>query len=352
MKLSSKIMLLPAMALLVFSCNRNPQKQQPPEEDFQTEYITTLKNDPVLPGEPSSVSFVDENHLVVASAKASQVILYDASGNQIRTIGNSGKGPFEYVSPSIVRASENKIFVWCSHSLKLIEYDLEGKALSENSFSAAIKDFAVYQNYACLFLGGSASEPSLVRIYDLHRKEFLEEGYGLKDNEHHILSAMGCSGRMDLMGSNLLFAPANQLHVYQLDFDDFTLSSNVLEDENFKVEKVHEPHYEFVINMQKALPYIYGNDVVTGVYVTDDNIIIMAEVGKIEFEGMKIVDRSNRKWKHYVLDHNFTLDKILVSDIVPGSSFCMFATAADNLYFLKMTEDMEGYELHRVKITD
>lgn len=349
MKLSSKIMLLPAMALLVFSCNRNLQKQQPPEEDFQTEYITTLKNDPVLPGVPSSVSFVDENHLVVASAKASQVILFDASGNQIRTIGNSGQGPFEYVSPSIVRASENKIFVWCNNLTKLIQYDLDGKPLAENSFPIAIKDFVVHGNYAGFYLAGGLSREGVIQIYDLEQEAFVQ-GFGHKDNEHHILSSLECAGGMDLMDGNLLFAPASQTLVYKLGLDDLALTSSIIEDEDFKVEKANESYNEIIPDPNKAFPYLFGNDVITGVYVTTDKVIVMAEVGKIEMDGLQSADYSKRRWKYYVLDHDLALRKVLLSLPVPGSSSCMFAAAADNLYFLRMTEDMEGYELHQVKI--
>lgn len=100
-----------------------------------------------LLGNLQSFNFLGEDHIVVASLRPSMVIVYDTEGDQLHTIGKHGEGPYEYLSPEIVRTFENNIYIFCRSLAKLMVFTVDGTPVREYiNFSKGIKDFRIYKD--------------------------------------------------------------------------------------------------------------------------------------------------------------------------------------------------------------
>jgi WD40 repeat protein len=300
-----------------------------------------------LIGRISSFCFVDENNYVVTQINPPQVILYDKTGTQIREIGKSGSGPFEYISPAIVRSDNKNIYVWCNMQLKLIVFDTSGNPIKEfPKFERAIKDFVIYKNYVCFYSAGGFDEP-IIKIYDLNTKKFIKQAFGVQSNEHKILSTMQGSGGLALSKNNLFFASIDELSVYKVDLDDFSISNYKINDPEFHVEKVNVDHHKF-IGDPKSIQYIFGSDITTGLFCTNNYVALKVEIGKIEIKGMQ-ADNSKRMQKNYIFDDKMNLKYAVRAKLNNGCDNFLYTSYGDFLYALKLRED-NTYELNKVNL--
>jgi hypothetical protein len=96
-------------------------------------------------GAISSCSFLDENRFVVSTVNPSSLFICGLDGKQTKEIAKVGPGPFDCISPSIVRVHDGKIYVWCQQQLKLLVYDTEGNGIGKYSFfNQAINNFELW----------------------------------------------------------------------------------------------------------------------------------------------------------------------------------------------------------------
>ena len=205
-------------------------------------------------GNINSFDFLDKDHFVVSVSEGSQVILYDTRGEQLGILGKKGKGPFEYVSPSIVRVKNQNIYVWCSKLLKLIKFDSSGKPVEEyTKFERAIKDFVIYNNYAGFYSAGGYDE-SVLKIYDLNAQKFLK-GYGYKTNEHKILNAFKSTDGLTKGKNNIYFTPLNTLNINKINLNNTSITSYTIDDPDFEMEKVNINASKFLMNFKKCMQF-------------------------------------------------------------------------------------------------
>src|SRR5690606_32335951 len=121
--------------------------------------VSKLKENINVVGNILSFDFLDKETFVLASSNPS-VFIYSTSGEQLKEINRFGRGPYEYQEPAIVRAHDDKIFVWCSQQLKLIVFDSQGNPIVEyKGFSRAIKDFLLYNDNVIFYVSGGFKGP-------------------------------------------------------------------------------------------------------------------------------------------------------------------------------------------------
>src|SRR5690554_1040037 len=94
------------------------KRENTPEIKVDYLKITDLSNDPNIIGVVNAVDIINDSSLVVSTTSPPQVIIYNRNGNQTQEIGKTGRGPNEYISPSIVKYSQGKIYVWCTNQAR------------------------------------------------------------------------------------------------------------------------------------------------------------------------------------------------------------------------------------------
>jgi hypothetical protein len=74
-------------------------------------FIPLETTDECLIGRIRSIYF-SNNYLVIIDADPNQILLFDTTGKFVRTIGNKGQGPGEYIYPFWAALVSNELFVW------------------------------------------------------------------------------------------------------------------------------------------------------------------------------------------------------------------------------------------------
>lgn len=310
--------------------------------------VCLLKENLNYISEIASFYVINDSQFVVSSVNPAQVLLYNIHGDQVLQIGKSGNGPNEYISPAIIRAYNNQIYVWCNMRLKLIVFDCNGKPIVEyTNFTKGIKDFCICDNLLCIYSSGGFDDP-MVQFYDLETRKFNGKGFGEQTNEHKILNAYMCSGGLAFSKAQLLFAPNDAPTIYMVDIRDFTIKEMAINDPGFAIERVDENPVVFMADMLKSTAYIFGSDIITGLYATASHFIVTAEVGKIELEGLRFKDVSKRRQQFYILDKKLNLLYCIRSKPWEGSNPCLYASFSDDLYAIKYNIKDEVYQLHKL----
>lgn len=321
------------------------------------ENTTKFKENIVRLGNINSFEFVNKERLVFSGSNPSQVLLYDTTGQQIDKLGSKGKGPFEYISPSIVRTNHQKIYIWCEKLLKLLVFDISGKPIEQFKFTKAIKDFIIYENYAGFYTHGGDNEP-ILKIYNLKTKEFIED-FGTKTNEHKILNSFNNTGGLTNCENNVFFTPNDKLHIYKINFENFSKTKYSINDKEFKVEAVKAKSREYITQPEKAFRYFYKNDIISGLFCLNNKIILKTQQGKAEIENFKIQpngsidlemsNASQKKHKYYVFNKEMKLEYLVQDNIknIKKVNDCLYASKGKYLYKVEFNDDDSVYELSR-----
>jgi len=323
--------------IFCFSCSkRTNQGINVGTETHSLEYekISSLKENLFLFGNIESFDILNDEHFVVTTTKPSNIIIFDRDGNQIKQIGEIGRGPYEYQNPSLIRIHNNKIFVWDAGLLKLIVYDKLGNPIDEYSdFKFGIKDFKVIKNLVCFYFGGGFS--GLVGVYDLMKKKYVFRG-GKASEEHLLLNLNKGAGGLALFKDGLAYMSADQLSINFLNFSNYKEKTLVsLFDKDFKVENVRNSKSMINSNREKVVKYLMENSYVTGMFTTSSNVIIRVEVGEIK-KINNVNDDSDRYQKFYVLNKSFELKQVIKSKHDFNENNKLFTTYNGEIYRIKL----------------
>jgi hypothetical protein len=311
--------------------------------------ITELKNNPQIIGKISSVDVINDSSLVISTNNPPQVIIFDKSGNQIQEIGKYGKGPNEYLKPNIVKYYRNNIYVWCQDLLKLNVYKLDGTPVNQYNFKSAIKDFEIYNNYACIYSSGGIDE-SIITIFDLSENRFKEQCFGKATKEHQILNMKEHTGGIALKDCLLYFSPTSYPEISIIDLSTLKLVSNKkIVDTEFKLQMVSDDINGFLMNQNKSIQYIFGSHVVTGVYTTDSVIVIRTEVGEVEMKGLIFKDASKRMFKSYVFDCDMNLMQVYIEHALDCKNK-IYSAYNSSLYSIELNNSLEAYNWQKINI--
>lgn len=311
--------------------------------------IADLNNDPDIIGIASYADIINDSSLLISTTTPPQVFVFNRNGNQALKVGKIGKGPNEYLSPSIVKYSQDEIYVWCSKQLRLIVFDINGEAIKQYDFDKAVKDFVIFKNYVCFYTVGGLNE-SLITIFDLSQGQFINKAFGSLTKEHEILNMREHSGGIVIKDSLLFFTPTNELEVSIVDLSKFILIKKIkIEDSEFKTQKVSGDINSFLRDQAESIQYIYGASRVLGIFPTKLGIILRAEVGQIKMEGLNFKDVSKRMNKTYVFDADLKLEGVHKERTMDYVNQIYFSDKS-TIYSIKLNKSQETYIWEEVKI--
>lgn len=308
-----------------------------------------LKENIEILGEIISFDIINSDRFVISTSYPSCVFIYDMSGNQLKIINSVGRGTNEFISPTITKCFNDKIYVWCNRQLKLIIYNSDGEAIKEYvNFERAIRDFVIYEDYV-VFYQTKAMVGSYITIYDLAEESFIND-YGISSEEHILLNTRPDAGGIEVYDNNLLYSSIDKLSVNSVNFN--TLKEIELlsfTDSEFKISEL-KGNARNIINKNKAevINYLNINSYIKGLYKLNNNLVILAEVGKYIMDGSRL-NYSNRYNKLYYIN--------LLKKEIKGYKYNLnfptnnlFASYRNKLFYIELETDGENFQYYLINL--
>ncbi len=321
-----------------------------PIAKIEYEFIYELDNSPRVIGEIKSMDIIADTSLVISTTKPPQVIVFDKSGSQIREIGSVGRGPKEFLSPSIVRYHHDEFFVWCGELRRLIVFDVNGLPVKQYNLETNIKDFYIYDNYAYCYNNTGDIDKGLISVFDLDGDKFKKHNFGTASTEHIVLNMRDITRGMCING-NLLYCTQvsyPNISVIDLTTEDLVVSKEII-DPDFHLEKLSAEINDFIAN-QESIQYIYGSDIVTGIYPAESYIILRTKMGRVDMEGVNYKDATKREIKTYIFDYDFNLLKIHKALALEKGGEILSAHNG-SIYAINLNSSLEAYVWERLNIS-
>ena len=305
------IKLLPIALLLVTfaSCITDNKESKSSTSNLinaiDTTFICDLEENIDVIQNIDDAVFLNDSTFFVISNK--QVIKYNTHGKQLQIFNNNGSGPHEYINPSLLQANDSSLFVWCSMSLKLIEYDSNGNAKSMvTNYKRAIKNFAVYQDKQIFFYKNNASVPGVIDVYDIEEDRVIETIGNAFSEEDQVLLILNSKPGIVIHNEYVYFVKPSSLELFRFDIESFALETvSNIDDKEFSVSKVDNAANLINTQFMKVIDYLNTNSITNNLFLVDGGLIIKSEVGEIAMnEKEQTVDRDKRFNKFYL--HSFS----------------------------------------------
>lgn len=262
----------------------------------------------VIPNTINRISSDENGNFVITTTNESQVILYDIDGNQVRILGNIGRGPFEFVKSSTIHIKDGKITLWDHGQLKFVQFDIDGNPLLEiTDFRYNIRDFAVVDENIFIYNSGNFDGP-IVEKYSIKNNRF-EEQWGEPSEEHKVLMLQSKAGDLLYHKNHIYFVSPASLEINKIDLDTGEMISKSISDSDFQVSDVRNARELISDETGKLNELLNNSSFVRNLLLTNKYLIIVAETGYYTESIWSGLDASNRLLKLYVLDI-LTLDLI------------------------------------------
>jgi hypothetical protein len=316
--------------------NQSTEKTLKKVKETTSKEICVLNENLNVLGEITSIDFIADDRFVVSTSNPSNILIYNTGGKQLKEIKLRGKGPNEFLNPSIIKIYNNKIYVWCSDQLRMLLYDLKGNPIQEfKGFERAITNFLPFKKYIFFYEAGGF-EGSLIKLFDTEDKNFINE-FGETTKEHLILNSRQCAGGMTIFKNKLLFSSSDNLKIHSIDLK--TLKDSVIyqfQDKEFEVNKFRGNVNNLISkNKDKLIQYLNKNSFIKGLYVYYNTILLITEIGEYEFINNKL-DYSNRYNKSYFINIDQNRIKTLRSKLSPNNNNCLYTVHNNHIYSIKI----------------
>lgn len=313
--------------------------------------ICSLKENLDVLGNISGFNWIDNNHFIITTSSPEPALfVYNLEGEQEYKINRLGKGPGEYLEPTIVHVFQNHIYIWCSKQLKLIKLDSKGKFIEEyHGFQKAIKDFSLWNDDIIFYISGGFNE-SLIEIHPINQKENIYY-FGKPSNEHLVLNLLERSGGLTLVNNCIHYICADELTIHSLNLENMNESSSSFKDHEFSVNKINSDAFTFINNERsKVMDYLFNNSTITNLFYADSCLIIQSEIGTSKIDNKKI-DNSQRYLKYY----GFNLSKEHLFSVKekfnPGNNVQRYTNFNNKLYHIQasLKDETMNYTVYQIR---
>ncbi|TYP93480.1 6-bladed beta-propeller protein [Fodinibius salinus] len=204
-----------------------------------------------LLGKVNDFTVGSDGDIFVVDKQNATIIKYNTKGIQEQIIGKRGRGPFEYLNPSLISNRDDTLYLWDSKQLRFTAITKSGKHLLQLSdFSTAVADIRKYQNYVITYNTGGGHD-SIITVYDLKNQKKIKE-IGAKTNEHILLMVLKGSGALDIQNGELFYARADDPNLHKINLGDFSQDTYSVTIPDFSVDKVQGSARQIVNTDKKS----------------------------------------------------------------------------------------------------
>lgn len=284
--------------------NRYPSDQQ----KFLLEKVDSylLEESEYLLSEINDVSISKDGSLLLSMNSSPYVLKYTAQGREARKMGNQGRGPFEYLKPSLIDLHESSgdLFIWDSGLLKLIQLNNEGKGIKEyTGFKWAWGNFIISDSLIYIYNKGRSSG-AYIQIYDPETYSYLQE-IGQIDQEHAFYKISDDSGGICLKGEYIYFMSPSSLELHRFNISDHSIFSRRIQDPEFTVAPIENASAILKQGNKTVIELMRDASIIMDLFALDDYLVVMAQVGKATYNSEAgFFTAENKKIKFYVLDYS------------------------------------------------
>jgi hypothetical protein len=252
------------------------------------------------------VAFNDE-YLVVSSFSPASVIVYDRdSGNQLRTLGRIGNGPFEYQQITHLQLVGNNVYVNCSTN-GLLVFDLDGEHVNQIKYPSQFvthfhvdedsRSFAVYNNFS--------SDKYFVDVFDFDGKKVLDQ-LGLGTDNDVWLRPFTHAGGVLLDYPELHYILKNENQITSHNLESNRSSTVKFTNRRFISPKFDRSRDQIQADPTLLFSYLMNRSIGSSLY----------KVGKFFIYEVDHRDESTSNYSEFqILDSNFEyIDSIIITE--------------------------------------
>lgn len=287
--------------------------------------------------------FIDDSTFFVISNK--QIIKYNTTGQQLTLFEKIGGAPDEYISPALISLNDSSIYVWCSTTLKLLEYDFDGKFKgSITNYSSAIKNFKVYNDNYILFYSTGGAKQRVIDIYD-RNKEVVIKSVGSFSEEDIVLSTLAFKPEIIINDDYVYYIKPSSANLYRFRFDKFEEEEiDIVQSHTFKVERVDDANVLINIKRDRLIEYLFNNSITNNIFLYNGGVLIKSETGKYVIDKNAGSINSDERFNTYNF-HSLSVDDIVSAPTwrynVSGR-LCNYLNYGNSVYVIENTTDNES----------
>lgn len=251
--------------------------------------------------------------ILVSTYNPPVVITYNMNGEQTGLISEQGRGPHEFVMPTIISNKANRFVVWDAVQLKFTEVSADGEPVNEYiGIKQAIGKFSFTDDRLLVYNKGHMDGP-LLSIFRVNgtRLEKMRDIDSMNE-DHKKLTRYGDTAPFAVKDEAIYYGRANETRLYKYDLSTEERSETKFTDKNFRVEKT-----TFSMNdrADKAdedwINFIYTNSRFKNIYTLDKYLVVEVQNGN-NFDQSRetvlhIFDYDLKKLDRIRLGHNIML---------------------------------------------
>jgi hypothetical protein len=317
------------------------------------ELVCQLSEDSILLREIQNFTLLSDTSFIVVDGKG--VYLYHISGTFKKQFGKLGQAGGELISPTLVYATSDFVYVWCTSLMKFLIFDHEGNFKDELSgFKKAIKKFVVNSSDEILYLYTSGifdeSENKMIDVIDVYNiAEKTLKKYGERTPEDEVLSTFRNSGGLYIDTDMLIYLHPGNLIIHGLNLKSDKTVQYKIDDKVFYTKEITSNIRDVMENMPKLIDYLHKNSIVKGIYKYNGQYIIFSEIGQYDFnEQTRVLNTQKRKIKLYILDSFFNPNCTILFDYISSPNIVI---DSNSLYFITlMDSDDQIFALNRFSL--
>lgn len=302
------------IAVILFSIGFNICRAQPNAVFFgENQVYQFVKEDSILLqenltyfGTPADYCYdsIEEN-FVISERTIPALIVFSKGGEQLKILGEIGRGPFEYSQPSLVYCDNKSIYVRDGRLSKIIAFDHQGNGKWEKvGFPIAFKNFAILND--TLFFTHSVSPPhnDYLKIFGITSEKELNSFSSPTNSDKLLGIYTGSGGLLYHKNHNrIYFSKPSETKIFYL-IDHQKIDSVSFNDPDFKIDE--STKLTTNSNWNELVNFITSNSRIAGLFQWNDHLIVQVEHGK---------ENVNRFSKLFIFD-----SELKVVDVIKISS--------------------------------
>ena len=318
----------------VISFERNLENTTKPELVCQLSEENNLLRDIV------NFTILNDTSFVVLDGKGAY--LYHISGTFIKQFGKTGQAGGEMITPMVVYATSDLVYIWCASLMKFLIFDHEANLKNElKGFKIPVSKFVVNSSNEILYIYTSGYLNSIknkvVDVIDIYNiAEETSKKLGERGPEDEVLSSWSNSGGLYVDSDRFIYLNPGNLIINELNLNFDKIVQYKINDKAFNSTKIISNIYVLMENTPKLLDYLYNNSYVKDIYKNDNHFFIISEIGKDDINvHTGVVVEMNRKVKLYILDSSFNPIRTILYDYLPS----MNVVYSNSLYYISRIND-------------
>jgi len=356
-------LLLLFTGIIIVSCSRTEKDKFEKVVSFDRNFIETTKPELVCKLSEDSILLKNIVDFTVLSDSSFVVLdgrgayLYDISGTFKKQFGNSGQARGEMISPSLVYATSDFVYIWCTSLMKFLIFDHEANFINElPGFKRAVKKFVVNSSNEIIYIYTSGffdkSEKKILDVIDIYNiAEGTSKKYGERSPEDEVLSVFSNSGGLYADKDQFIYLYPSNLIIHNLSLNTNTTIQFKIEDKAFYTKKITSNARDIIGNRAKLTDYLLNNSVVKGLYKNNSQYIIVSEIGQYALDKIsQVMNTQKRKIKLYILEDSFIPNRTILYDFISSPNMVIYS---NSLYFItRINSDDQIFTLNRFSLLE